>query len=81
MIECKGVLDFEYLGRAIKIPYNMNNLGGSPHIYIQDKNGHHYTFFYQSGWHLSGNSKLKWPQDFIDVLFACFDLARQKHGL
>lgn len=84
MPEYKGVLEFEYLGEAKNVPYSMDNLGGTPHIYIQDKRGHHYTFFYRKPtktWELSGNYTLKWPQDFIDVLFACFDLARQKHGL
>ena len=77
-----GTLEFEYLGEVKKVDYAMTNLGGTPHIYILDKRRQHYAFFYQEGeWHLSGNYKLKWPQDFIDVLFACFELARQKHGL
>lgn len=82
MIRYTGTLEFEYLGEVKKIDYSMTNLCGNPHIYIIDKRSYQHTFFYQCGrWELSGNYTLKWPQDFIDVLFACFDLARQKHGL
>ena len=83
MTEYKGVLEFEYLGRTLKIPYTMNNLGGDPHVYIRDKNGRHHSFAYLYGktWYYGCNRGPNWPKDFIDVLFACFELARQKHGL
>lgn len=79
-----GFLAFEYFGEHKRVAYTMNNLGGSAHIYIQDKHGVHHTFFYRKSekqWELGGNYKLKWPQDFINVMFAAMDLERERHGL
>lgn len=84
MTDYKGVIDFDYFGRRITFEYKMNNLGGSPHIYFRDKHGKYHTFFYRKfnqSWELSGNYHLKWPADFITVLFAAFDIEREKHGL
>lgn len=80
----KGVLDFEYFGDCKQVAYTMDNLGGNAHIYFEDKHGRHYTFFYSKyakRWELSGNYTLKWPPEFMDVLFAAMDLARERHGL
>lgn len=80
----KDTLEFVYLNRVIKIPYTMDWLGGSAHVYITDNRGVHHTFFYRSStksWHLSGNYKLKWPDDFMSVLFAAFDIERERWGL
>ncbi|HWK58126.1 MAG TPA: hypothetical protein VNQ80_12340 [Parapedobacter sp.] len=76
-----GTMDFDYFGRRITIDYAMTNLGGSPHIYIRDKNGSYHTFFHQGSWQLSGNYTLKWPADFMAVLFAAFDIERERWGL
>ena len=77
----KGTIDFDYFGKRITIDYRLNNLYGTPHIYIQDKKGWYHTFFYQRGWQISGNYTLKWPKDFMVALFAAFDIERERWGL
>lgn len=80
----KGTLKITYLNEAKSIDYDMDNLGGSAHIYIRDKRGRYHTFFYRKHtktWELSGNYPLKWPRSFMDVLFAAFDIERERWGL
>lgn len=79
----KGVLEFTFYDRSIRIPYSMNNLGGSPHIYFADRHGRQHGFFRRpSGeWRYYLNVTPKWRPDFLKVLFQMFDKARMEHGL
>lgn len=79
-----GVLEFTFYGRTIRIPYSMNNLGGSPHIYFADKYGGHHGFFRRPStgeWIYYLTVAPKWRPDFMEVLFQMFDQARVRHGL
>lgn len=84
MINYKGTMEFEYMGRTIRIPYSMNNLGGSAHIYFDDKYGHHHSFFYRSTtgeWLYGCNRGPHWRPDFLRCLYRMMDMARERHGL
>lgn len=84
MIEYDGIIEFVYYNRIIRFRYKMTNLGGSPHIYFDDKNGHQQIFHYRSTtneWLYGLNRGPGWRKDFMDVLFAAMDLEREKHGL
>lgn len=84
MEEYKGTLEFTFYDRLIRIPYEMTNLGGSPHIYIDDKNGRTHSFFYRrtSGeWLYGYNTGPHWRADFLEALYQMFDQARERHGL
>lgn len=84
MIDYKGTIELVYLNRVIRFPYKMTNLGGSPHIYFDDKHGHQHQFFYRSStkeWRYCYNRGPFWRKDFMEVLFVAMDLEREKHGL
>lgn len=79
----KGVLEFTFYERSISIPYTMNNLGGSPHIYFSDKYGGHHGFYRRptGEWQYYLTVTPKWRPDFMEALFQMFDQARERHGL
>lgn len=80
--EFKGTLRLDHFGRAISIDYTMNVMGGYPNIYITDKHGHQHSFHYRRGEWLYGCTRGPgWQPDFLMVLYAAFDIERERHGL
>lgn len=84
MLRYSGKITLSYDFRIIEIPYTMTNLGGSPHIYYDDKRGYQHSFSYNQSadiWMSGVIRSPKWPTDFSQQFFkACTEEAR-KHGL
>lgn len=79
-----GVIEVSYNYRDIRIPYTMDNLGGSVHIYYQDKYGHHHGFFYRDSediWLATVNKSPVWPTEFSQRFFRECKKEAKKHGL
>lgn len=80
----RGTIKLIYYNRTIEFPYSMTNLGGSPHIYFNDKDGRHHSFHYNDKskrWVYGYNRGPFWRKDFMDVLYVAMDLERERHGL
>lgn len=78
-----GIIEFDYEGRQIVIPYVMDYLGGVVNIYFTDKKGKYHHFFYRSmsnRWVSRYGQKITWPYDFVIAMFDAFDAHRKKHG-
>lgn len=84
MTEFVGDLKINQGNREITIPYKIINLWGKVHIYIKDKVGELYSFYYtteENIWKCDIKQSPKWPTDFSQKFFnACTKEAR-KHGL
>lgn len=84
MTEFVGDLKIENGNRVIVVPYKIVNLWGKLHLYIADKSGTLYSFYYtpeEQIWKCDIRECPKWPTDFSQKFFnACTKEAR-KHRL
>jgi hypothetical protein len=84
MIEYLGELKIKQENREIIIPYKILNLWGKIHIYITDKDGLKYSFYYNTHdqiWICDIRKCPKWPTDFSQRFFRECDKARLRHGV
>lgn len=72
----EGVIQFVYLNKLKTIEFSLNLLGygGLPMLMLKDKNNHHHTFIRSNdgAWRSLING-LKWPEDFLSILYELFE--------
>ncbi len=81
ILQSKGVMEFYYDLKIRRIPYKIDNLGGAPHIYFEDANGHNHSFHYNrpSGvWYYGCTRGPNWPFVFLQLLVINMNIAREK---
>lgn len=79
MFDIKGKLEFIYNNIPKKVEYSFCNLAGTPMFSFTDKHGKHHQFIkvYGNTWKSGCNKEPDWPDDFLMVLYAAFELEFQ----
>lgn len=79
MFSIKGEIQFIYNNTPKQVEYVFNNHAGVPMFSFTDKRGHHHQFIKVFGttWKSYCNKEPNWPEDFLMVLYAAFELEFQ----